>query len=38
MSRIVLKSGARLDSYDLAYETYARSTAARDNAILSATR
>ncbi len=31
---IVLKSGARLDSYDLAYETYGTLNAARDNAIL----
>ena len=31
---IALKSGARLDSYDLAYETYGTLNAARDNAIL----
>src|SRR6266478_2729015 len=31
---IVLKSGARLDSYDLAYETYGTLNAARDNAVL----
>ena len=31
---IVLKSGARLDSYDLAYETYGALNAARSNAVL----
>ncbi|HEV8644893.1 MAG TPA: homoserine O-acetyltransferase, partial [Burkholderiales bacterium] len=31
---IELKSGARLESYDLAYETYGTLNAARDNAIL----
>jgi homoserine O-acetyltransferase len=31
---IVLKSGARLESYELAYETYGTLNAARDNAIL----
>ncbi len=31
---IALKSGARLDSYDLAYETYGTLNAARDNAVL----
>jgi homoserine O-acetyltransferase/O-succinyltransferase len=31
---IALKSGARLDSYDLAYETYGTLNAARSNAIL----
>ena len=31
---IALKSGARLDSYELAYETYGTLNAARDNAVL----
>ncbi len=31
---IALKSGARLDSYELAYETYGMLNAARDNAVL----
>jgi len=31
---IALKSGARLGSYELAYETYGTLNAARDNAIL----
>ena len=31
---IALKSGARLDSYDLAYETYGTLNAARSNAVL----
>lgn len=31
---IALKSGARLDAYDLAYETYGVLNAARDNAVL----
>jgi homoserine O-acetyltransferase len=31
---IELKSGARLDSYDLAYETYGTLNAARSNAVL----
>lgn len=31
---VALRSGARLDAYDLAYETYGTLNAARDNAIL----
>ncbi len=31
---VALRSGARLDAYDLAYETYGTLSAARDNAVL----